>query len=456
MYYPDVGLTPQSIVLTNLRLAPVQVASLGHSVSTWGAEVNYMVSGAEVEPADDPAPNYSERSWSSSRAFGTVHKAARTYVPGLQRVRTGRVIINCPWVAQKVDHRSASAAGTGPRVGSGRPPPPLRRGVAGPPRATSCRSSAPFGGSWGRPPVEVVRPLPYRDYMALMEAGDFTLDSFPFGGCNVVADSLHLRKLTVCREGDLWYNRIGPAMLRRVGLEGLVASTGEEYVSIALRLIHDDAFREPLQAHLDRADLQRADGVRPLGRRLLPPGVRLPPREPRPPPRRTRPHPDAGSLAEIVKRRHDPDAGPKAGLRGWDAPGLFSDRRAYPFLAAFFFGDAAGLAAGGVASTFAAAGAAALVFAAFGFGAAALGAAVFLAFAAAGAGAGAAFFTAAFGAAAFAGLGWPSPPPSASPRPGSGAGLAAGIMSPTAWIALEPASITRPGRRRIPRRRPVS
>jgi predicted O-linked N-acetylglucosamine transferase (SPINDLY family) len=103
--------------------------------------------------------------------------------------------------------------------------------------------------------VEVIRDRPYRSYMALMEEGHMNLDSYPFGGCNTVVDSLYLRKLTVCREGDVWYNRIGPALLRRVGLNELIATTDEEFIEVVLRLIHDDDFRDRLQARLDRVDL---------------------------------------------------------------------------------------------------------------------------------------------------------------------------------------------------------
>src|SRR2546429_306824 len=61
VYYPDIGMTPQSILLANLRLAPIQIMSLGHPVSTWGSEIDYFISGADVEPPNYPERNYSER-----------------------------------------------------------------------------------------------------------------------------------------------------------------------------------------------------------------------------------------------------------------------------------------------------------------------------------------------------------------------------------------------------------
>ena len=40
-----------SIALANMRIAPIQITSPGHSVSTWGADIDYFISGADVEVA---------------------------------------------------------------------------------------------------------------------------------------------------------------------------------------------------------------------------------------------------------------------------------------------------------------------------------------------------------------------------------------------------------------------
>ena len=254
-YYPDVGLTPQSIVLSNLRIAPVQVASMGHSVSTWGAEIDYFVSGSAVEPVHAPECNYSER-LVMLPGCGAVHEPPAYSLKG--RKGTGykdEIVVNCPWNAQKLNYpfgltlRELTLAAQRPVRFR------LFVGASLNKRNDYLSFLRGLRRLLGKASVEVVGELTYNDYMALMEEGDFCLDSYPFGGCNTVADSLFLRKLTVCREGDIWYNRIGPAMLRMVGLSELVASSEEDYLAIALRLIADDPFRTELQKRLDQADL---------------------------------------------------------------------------------------------------------------------------------------------------------------------------------------------------------
>ena len=61
VYFPDIGMTKFSICLANLRVAPIQVAGVGHSVSTFGADIDYYMSGADVETPDRPERFFSER-----------------------------------------------------------------------------------------------------------------------------------------------------------------------------------------------------------------------------------------------------------------------------------------------------------------------------------------------------------------------------------------------------------
>jgi predicted O-linked N-acetylglucosamine transferase (SPINDLY family) len=93
--------------------------------------------------------------------------------------------------------------------------------------------------------------------MALMEEADLTLDSYPFGGYNIVADSLYLRKPTVSYQGTKWYNRIGSQMLRQVGLEEMIATSAEDYVNLALKLIDDAQYRQDIHDRLQQVDLVR-------------------------------------------------------------------------------------------------------------------------------------------------------------------------------------------------------
>ena len=252
-YYPDVGLTHTSIWLANLRIAPIQVASLGHSVSTFGSQIDYMVSGAAAEPVESPGRNYSER-LVLLPGSGAVHNRP-CYVPTGRRKKSSEVLINGSWNAQKINSRFCRTLRA--LLKQSRRAIRLRIFVSA--SLNRHNNYLPFvrdlEAALGQGSFELISVIPYADYMSLMEEADFALDAFPFGGCNTVADNLYLRKLTVTLEGDRWPGRIGPAMLRAIALPELATTSEHEYLDVALKLIHDDAFRACLQDRLDRADL---------------------------------------------------------------------------------------------------------------------------------------------------------------------------------------------------------
>jgi hypothetical protein len=253
IYYPDIGMSLPSILLSNHRLAPVQICSPGHSVSTWGGDIDYFISGQATETPDRPERNYSER-LVLLPGMGVIHNRPLYEQTGRKKT-VPEFVLNCPWSGQKLHARFCSTM----RKLIERSARPLRlRLAAG--QGLGHNGYMPFQADLraalgNRAILEVLPHLSYREYMGIMEEGDLSLDSFHFSGCNSVADGLFLHKPTVVWEGDKWYNRIGPAMLRQVGLDDYICHNEAEYLETALRLIHDDKEREAVTAKLRATDL---------------------------------------------------------------------------------------------------------------------------------------------------------------------------------------------------------
>jgi hypothetical protein len=253
IYYPDVGMSGPSLMFSNLRLAPLQVASLGHSVSPWGAEIDYFISGAQAEP-EHPERNYSER-LVLLRGSGAIHEKPR-YSPKGLRNESEYVLINCPWSSQKINSDFLEAI----REIIDRSRKSLHLRLFAGAALTRTTDFLPFVQDVRRAlderaRIEIAPPYHYDTYMEQMERGDLCLDSFHFGGCNTIADVLFLRKPTVTWEGNRWYSRIGSQMLRQIGMEELIATSRDEYVSLALRLIEDETYRQSVARRIENADL---------------------------------------------------------------------------------------------------------------------------------------------------------------------------------------------------------
>jgi hypothetical protein len=254
-YYPDIGMNIESIFLSNLRLAPIQICGYGHPVSTFGSRIDYWLGGRDIESIEDHERNYSERLVLVPGSGVAPNRPDYTpqglYAPGEV------LLVNCAWTSQKINYpllerlagilrhsrrRLRFRIFTGGSL-SGNSYVPLKRDIA---------------QVLGEANVEVLDGLPYREYMRQLEQGDFCLDSYPFGGYATATDALYLRKPMITQEGTNFYNRSAASLLRRVGLEELIVHDGAAYKSLALRLIHDHAYRAGLQARLAAVDLEQA------------------------------------------------------------------------------------------------------------------------------------------------------------------------------------------------------
>ncbi len=255
VYYPDIGMSSESIFLSNLRLAPIQICGTGHPVSTFGSEIDYFVSGAAVESSECAEENYSER-LVLLPGFGAIHNIPSYKIKNIEKNRS-EFIINCSWFSQKVNYPILSHL---KEIAKRSEKDILFRFFSG---GALMRKNdfIPFAKDLasllGREHIELIPAKPYDEYMALLEEGDICLESYHFGGSNTVVDSLYLRKPTITFEGDKWYNCIGSQMLRVVGLEELVAKNAEDYIRLTVKLIHDDRYRLSIQEKLHQVDLTR-------------------------------------------------------------------------------------------------------------------------------------------------------------------------------------------------------
>jgi hypothetical protein len=252
-YYPDIGMSPESVWLSNVRLAPVQAMGYGHPVSTFGSEIDYFIGGGDVELAHLAEHNYSER-LVLIPGIGS-HPVYPDYQFQRPPRRDDAIRINCSWGCAKITY-------------------PLLAKL----KEIRDRASRPvifqFFPSWGLERYNCVLPFlhdiqellsssafvvtnhAYQQYMQYMEWADLALDSYPFGGYNTVVDSLFLGKPLVAQEGTHYYNRVSSAVLRRCGLGELVAEDDRQYVEKTLRLIDDQEYRQYFAGLLSTIDLR--------------------------------------------------------------------------------------------------------------------------------------------------------------------------------------------------------
>jgi hypothetical protein len=251
-YFPDIGMSIESIILANMRIAPIQVTNYGHPVSTFGSKVDYWIGGQETEAVDRARDHYSER-------LVLIPGCAQAPVPLEYQLQypplpTSPVIIDCTWSGQKInrDHllRLKSVA---ERV---KTPVEFRFFPGG---AIQGNGYIPLKqaieGILGAERVRVMPDLVFEQYMPALEAAHFAIDAHPFGGYNTAVDLLTLRKPIVTLAGNRFYNLSTAYLLRRVGLEELIATNEADFLDLCVRMIDDGEFRDRMIRRLKIADL---------------------------------------------------------------------------------------------------------------------------------------------------------------------------------------------------------
>lgn len=252
-YFTDIGMTDESVWLSNLRLAPIQITGHGHPVSTFGSKIDYFVMGEETDKLEDLAKNYSEI------PIVLPGLGCAPVWPMYKRQNLTRdkehVLANCVWGPDKYNYTAIRmlqeiAART-----------KIHYNIFASRGVHRYNAFLPFEAEIKSLLPNVATVQSEKEYMAYMEEseyGDFAINSWPFGGYNTVVEALYLGKPVVTLEGDRFYNMAASALLRRVGLDNLIATTAPEFIDLCVRMANDPDYLAEQKEKLAAVDLGEA------------------------------------------------------------------------------------------------------------------------------------------------------------------------------------------------------
>jgi len=247
LYMPSVGMFPHTIFMTNVRVAPLQIAALGHPATMHAGCIDYV--SVEEDFVGDPAC-FSEK-------LMRLPKDGQPYVPS-------KLLTDiAPSVPERGDYLNiavtASAMKLNPRF------------------LDACRQIIETAGipvrfhfmtSWAegldiayvrrlvesalpRSNVLVYGGLSYSAYLKVINVMDMFVSPFPFGNTNGIVDAFTLGLPGVNLCGREVFEHIDSGLFERAGMPAwLTAHSIDEYVRAAVRLAtrHDE--REALRRQM--------------------------------------------------------------------------------------------------------------------------------------------------------------------------------------------------------------
>jgi predicted O-linked N-acetylglucosamine transferase (SPINDLY family) len=92
--------------------------------------------------------------------------------------------------------------------------------------------------------VTFVPTLDRARFFGLMQRGHLMLDTLGFSGFNTAIQAIECGLPVVSREGEFMRGRLGSGILRRMGMDSLIAPSDEAYVDLAVTLTQDAGLRE--------------------------------------------------------------------------------------------------------------------------------------------------------------------------------------------------------------------
>ncbi len=252
-YYPDIGINAESIILSNLRIAPIQVVGYGHPVSTFGSEIDYYIAGYETESLAHIEENYSERVVLIP-GLG-MRSPYPTYERKYPAKKDNTFIISCPWTFVKINYYHLLTLkeilqGTNKQI--------KFRFFSG--LFSNCVFSTfkkDLAVIFGEENFEVFPIKSSEAYIQLLEETDLMLNSYHYGGYNVIIDAMYLGKPVVTMEGTKAYNRMAGVLLRKHDLSELVAKDKTEYIHKVIELITNDNFRDSIIKKINKINTKK-------------------------------------------------------------------------------------------------------------------------------------------------------------------------------------------------------
>lgn len=272
LLFADLGMHPLTYFLAFSRLAPLQVTTWGHPVTSGIDTVDAYISSDALETGGADA-RYSERLVRLPGYFMPRYQQTALAQPVRSRADLGlpvdKHLYCCPQSLFKLhpdfddalhailerDHRAEVV---------------LLESSRGMGEALRQRFHRSLDGMAGR--VRFLPPMPQRDFHYLLAASDVVLDPFHFGGCNSSCEALALGAPVVTLPGTWLAGRFTAALYAEMGMSECTASSPQDYVERALRLACEaDHRRQVGNAILERNNrlFQRPDAARAFGEAVL-------------------------------------------------------------------------------------------------------------------------------------------------------------------------------------------
>jgi predicted O-linked N-acetylglucosamine transferase (SPINDLY family) len=256
LLYPEVGMDPIAGRLAATRLAPVQCAAWGQPETTGMPTIDYFLSSSLMEPPEADS-YYTER-------LVRLPNLGLCYVPdasadtdsGLPDGQAERGPVF--WSGQALYKYQPRHDAIFPRIAAELGACTFVFIAFAKSQAVTDAFRDRIGAAFADAGLDASRyvvilpPMSQAAYIAAVRQADVILDTIEWSGGKSTLDCLAADPAIVTWPGRFMRGRHTAAILQRIGCEATIAGSADEYVSIAVRLARDPAWRAEVRAAVAR------------------------------------------------------------------------------------------------------------------------------------------------------------------------------------------------------------
>lgn len=259
-YFPVMGCNVASIYLSNLRIAPIQFSGYGHPISSFGSKNNYFLVSKDIECLKYIDINYSEKKiyvnglttipmYFPFTSYNSVHKQDNTILISCnfkkitpQFLNTIKVICKKYYINYKKKLLIKFFPGHS------------RKYKYSDDCCDKCIESEYYD--------YVFIFLPDNElYMREKYTCKLALDSYPYGGCTTILENINLHIPTIVYAGNEAINNFPRYIYTFFNLDELIVYSYDEYISLAYKLLTDQAFYNAIYKKIKSVDLTLLQSV---------------------------------------------------------------------------------------------------------------------------------------------------------------------------------------------------
>jgi predicted O-linked N-acetylglucosamine transferase (SPINDLY family) len=266
LFYPDTGMDPLTYFLAYARLAPTQLTTWGHPVTTGLPTMDWFVSAEGLEP-DGADAHYTERLARLTRlpvSFRAPDTSGVPTDPAECRRRLGiraeGTLYLCSQSLFKIHPDNDAVFGEILRRDPRGQLVLLQGESARWGQVLAARFARVFPDAMDR--VWFMPRQSFGNFLMLLRAADAVLDPLHWAGGNSTYEAFALGVPIITWPGAFMRGRVTAAAARQAGVPDMIAANTEEYVDLAVRLAHDRAWRDELATRLRAGHAELFDDAR--------------------------------------------------------------------------------------------------------------------------------------------------------------------------------------------------